>query len=382
MDNPDWPEIKFLESIDNLKGLIKRSIGRAPSTTIASQIAVCIQQGRLFFEAAASSPLQIKPLQLYYGIIAFSKAIIISRTLKSIDTLVPSHGLSDISTHNSSVEKLILRVRKRGTFQEFNDAVAILGRIWYFEHWMPRYVPKPFSNAADLSGQPIDIMEILSRLPALSHLFGRTFESNSNVLSIQLTFDSTLTTQCVLRIDDPELFTDAASLAALIRRRREQYTFLAKWCFSEAVLAWGKSVLTFRNVDRGSYDDITPESLVRSNVGFSSALELIGAGFKDISAFEILPPLSGGITHANTYAIQPIRSCYLSEFSLQFLASYLLSSLVRYRPQSWQHALSRSSSTKSPTDDRSLALLEQFLSTTLSDFPKLVIHAIDYLRAS
>ena len=73
----DWYDIKFLESATNLRELIGNSTGRKPSAAIAREIAVCIQQGRLFFEAAAEAPIQIKPLQIYYGVVAFAQAVIV-----------------------------------------------------------------------------------------------------------------------------------------------------------------------------------------------------------------------------------------------------------------------------------------------------------------
>ena len=79
----DWYDIKFLESATNLRELIGNSTGREPSAGIAREIAVCIQQGRLFFEAAVEAPIQIKPLQIYYGVVAFARA--------------RAHGLTDIT---------------------------------------------------------------------------------------------------------------------------------------------------------------------------------------------------------------------------------------------------------------------------------------------
>lgn len=68
---PDhWCDIKFLESATDVRKLLGNSRGRLPSASIAREIAVCIQQGRLFFEAAALAPIQIKPLQIYYGVVA------------------------------------------------------------------------------------------------------------------------------------------------------------------------------------------------------------------------------------------------------------------------------------------------------------------------
>ena len=163
-------DLKFLESTTNIKALIKNSIGRTPSTTISSQIAVCIQQGRHFFEAATASPLQIKPLQIYYGALSFAKAVILARNLVAIDTLTPSHGLKDVSDYNSGIEHLTLQVGKRGTFQDFNSAVATLGRIWYYENAMMKWTPKPFDGAEGLVDQRITITEIFSRIPNLSGL--------------------------------------------------------------------------------------------------------------------------------------------------------------------------------------------------------------------
>jgi ABC-type arginine/histidine transport system permease subunit len=66
--------IKFLESMANLRVVLKRATGRTPSAQVARDIAACLQQGRLFFEIAASAPLQVQPLQIYYGMVGFAKA--------------------------------------------------------------------------------------------------------------------------------------------------------------------------------------------------------------------------------------------------------------------------------------------------------------------
>jgi hypothetical protein len=97
----DWYDIKFLESATNVRELIGNSTGRKPSAGIAREISVCIQQGRLFFEAAAEAPIQIKPLQIYYGIVAFAQAVIVATKCNSLSTLVHAHGLTDI-THDDA----------------------------------------------------------------------------------------------------------------------------------------------------------------------------------------------------------------------------------------------------------------------------------------
>ena len=88
----DWNKLKFLESTTNLKAAIKRTTGRTPSTEIARDIAACLQQGRLFFEIAALAPLQVQPLQIYYGIVGFAKAIVLARGVRESFTLIRGLG--------------------------------------------------------------------------------------------------------------------------------------------------------------------------------------------------------------------------------------------------------------------------------------------------
>ena len=100
-----------------------------------------------------------------------------------------------------------------------------------------------------------------------------------------------------------------------------------------------------------------------------------------VPAADILVPLSGGyVGSGQTYAMQPINNTKLSEYALQFLGTFLLSSLVRYRPQIWQNAISRSVTAQSAADDRALSLIEKFLDDALSGFPDMVVRVIDYQR--
>lgn len=197
-----------------------------------------------------------------------------------------------------------------------------------------------------------------------------------------LDFPAPYTGSCTLRIDDPVLFTDRASLAASIQRLRAAYPFLKRWRFVEAQHAWGNSIIIFDNADRQGYDDLADENLIQvNNDGFAASRALMGGDRSIVPAVDILPPLSGGyIGSGQTYAMQPINDIKLNEYALQFLGSFLLSSLVRYRPQIWQNAISRSVTAQSPADDRALSLIEKFLDDVLSGFPSMVVRILDYQR--
>jgi hypothetical protein len=378
----DWYDIKFLESATNVRALIGRSTGRAPSASIAREISVCLQQGRLFFEAAEAAPVQIKPLQIYYGIVAFAQAVVVARKGASLSTLTRSHGLTDVTPAGSSIEELALRFENGGTFQEFNDAIAPLGRIWYFDNSMPRWFEKPFDLSTDLNRKQVTIKDVLSRMPGLSDKFQQTFGSHANTAPIQLTFETPNGGRCTLRIDDPDLFTDRASLIARVRKWRAAHPFLNRWRFIEALHAWGSAILIFDNAERGEDDDLSEENLIQgNNNGFGSGRAIMSRAHHFISIADILPPLSGGyLGTAATYAMRPMAGATLPEHSLQVLGCFLFSSLVRYRPQVWQNAISRSVTARSPADDRSLSLIEGFLDDALATFPGMVVRVIDYQR--
>ena len=59
-----------------------------------------------------------------YGMIDFSKALIVSSQLNPLATLRQSHGLRDISAADSRKADLRVKIDNAGTFQSFNDVVA------------------------------------------------------------------------------------------------------------------------------------------------------------------------------------------------------------------------------------------------------------------
>ncbi|WP_143809078.1 YaaC family protein [Paraburkholderia susongensis] len=123
-------EIQYLESTENLKKNIRASPGWMPNARQAEAIAACLRQGRLFYEAATRAPLEIRPLELYYGTSAYAKALILSTNRRAtLDTLQQSHGITDTSPHNARLGDLTVQIARRGTFHEFNDCVAKLNRI-------------------------------------------------------------------------------------------------------------------------------------------------------------------------------------------------------------------------------------------------------------
>lgn len=263
--------------------------------------------------------------------------------------------------------------QEKGTFQEFNNAIAPRARYYYFDHSMRKSAPNPFRTAEGLIGQELSIIDVLSRIPTLHKTFTRTYGHQTKCMLLTSHSSSGIIT--TLRVDDPFLATDRAKLVELITRLRTDYPFLKEWRLDSVSIAWDNSIVEFDNA-RYDYDDVSPEMLPQLQNGSFQCISRAHSQFAD--PITILPPMAGGFDrNAYGWAIQPIGDVILNEYSLQFLGAFMLGSLVRYRPQIWQHALSKSATQQWPADDRSLSLIEQFIDDVLSSFPKLVVGLLD-----
>ena len=128
----EWSGYRFLESATNLKAAVKAALDREPNTTLATDAATLLRQGREFFESAAEASIEIRPLLVQYGVIAMGKAVVACRTLRLPHTFARAHGLTDTSDAGARLAELKLRVERSGSFQEFTDAVRSLDSITYF----------------------------------------------------------------------------------------------------------------------------------------------------------------------------------------------------------------------------------------------------------
>lgn len=183
----DWHKCKFLESAENLKLPVKNRFGRQPSSSIAREIAACLLQGRLFYEAASSSPLEIRPLQQFYGMVGFSKAIVVAKYVRSLATLHHAHGLLDISANNSRIADLALRIQGTGTFQEFNDAIAPLTRLCYIDSQTTNQaILLASATSKQICGLELSIKDLLGRVPTLESLYRMTFGETAKTDGLML----------------------------------------------------------------------------------------------------------------------------------------------------------------------------------------------------
>lgn len=371
----DWHRCKFLESSENLKPLIKRRFGREPNTSTARDITACLQQGRLFYEAAESSPLEIAPLQLFYGMVGFAKALIMASGSRSLATLKPSHGISDISAATSRIADLRLKIGGGGTFQEFNDVAARLTRVCYMDFVVNqgRSVYLSTTESEKLDGISLSLQDILSRIPGLDAIYRMTFgvDALSATMGLQPLHRSS--DHFAIQVQDHAIFNSRDSLKQIVEKWRERFPVLKGWRLTSAQYSWGDTNIWFENLPVEGLDEFSEEFAICADGTFQHTPA------NDAPRFGIKEGLdsAAGYVSGGTYLISPVQGVQLSEFSLQYLALFLLSSLVRYRPQIWAHAIARSAYADKPLDDKMLSLIEKFLDTNRNSIPELVVQVLN-----
>jgi hypothetical protein len=372
----DWHKCRFLESADNLKRLTKVRTGRSISSAIAREIVACVQQGRLFYEAAASAPLEIRPLQQFYGMIGFAKALVASHRMASLSTLCAAHGLSDISASNSRIPELTVRLGSAGTFQEFNDVVAELNRLCCYggDAMEPYVIRLPTAKSHTLLGLQLTLRDLLSRIPDMESLYEMTFEAAPDLKKVGVFHDSINPSAWEVTVQGGPPISDREAAREVVRECRHTVPFLQSWRLKYAARSYGETLLTFMNVEATGIDDLSEEWLPQHD-GYFEATEpdRPDARFPVENRFN---PLAGGYSGL-VYAITPVATAYLSEYSLHYLALFLLSSLVRYRPQVWAHAISRSATAQQPAGDEALSLVERFLELNRFAIPSLTVQVLN-----
>jgi len=371
----DWHRCKFLESSENLKPLIKRRFGREPNTTTARDITACLQQGRLFYEAAENSPLEIAPLQLFYGMVGFAKALVMASGSRSLATLKASHGLSDISTATSRIADLRLKITGGGTFQEFNDVVARFSRVCYMDFVANQLRSVYFSTSESdgLDGISLSLQDVLSRIPGLGRTYLMTFGEEALTASVGLQPTHGSSSHFAIHVEDRAIFNDRDSLKQIVKEWRRRFPILSGWRLTSAVYRFSRTEIWFQNMPVDDLDEFSEQFAVCENGTFEHAPP------DDTPRFGIREGLdaAAGYLHGGTDLISPVRGVQVSEFSLQYLALFSLSSLVRYRPQVWAHSISRSAYADKPPDDKVLSIIEKFLDVNRQSIPELVVQILN-----
>lgn len=178
----DWYPIRFLESTENLKTILGENSQKTISTGLANDISVCLQQGRAFFELSSLSPPEIRPLQLFYGMVGFAKAVALARNLIRLDALDRRHGLTDVSDPKGAIENLTVKFNSQGTFQAMNDSIRLLEKLHVHRGDEVQKLSRPTCGSDALKEKQITLKSILERIPHVEAKYEETFREQACVI--------------------------------------------------------------------------------------------------------------------------------------------------------------------------------------------------------
>lgn len=125
----EWDRLSLFESHDFVKAWYQQKNARSLNSQQVKEITSCFTQGREYFASAQSAAISVRPLLLYYGVLALARGTILLRNIaKSEASLKPSHGLESVDwqgTLAGGIKKVLdIQIRaSSGTFFEFVDAV-------------------------------------------------------------------------------------------------------------------------------------------------------------------------------------------------------------------------------------------------------------------
>lgn len=365
-------KIRYLESIDNIASTIKSRHSRDISPSAANDISACLQQGRMFFESARKSSVVIKPIEIYYGAMAFSAALYLAMSSAEFCDIPKTHGLKP--KINDKFDLISVKCEKRSLFNLINDIFSEWEGVTYFVDTSKRFVRTPFTMSNELSGAEISIKDIFSRLPCLEEIYRLTFGEETKFTAAYLhSQEEPAETTLDISIDEVEANLDSYFAATSLLRQR--HPILNQWILWSAQNVWDKTRLVFANRQNKNENQLLKENYIL-NAGtqfhLQSKSELKRVDFK-----EILPPMFGGFSDAaGNQIVEPIEGKYLSEYSLFFLGSFLLCSLARYHPTQWMEMVSLKA-------DKYTAIVECFMDECLDYFPRMVtmlIRGDDYRK--
>jgi hypothetical protein len=345
------PPITFYESSENLRLAVRNRTGRSISAGAARDATICLQQGRLFFEAADESGFEIKPLQLFYGSLAFAKAMTLVKNNSRLATLPRSHGLRDVTAPAARLVDLSVQIRGRGTFQDFNNAVAPENRMHTTEaSTNPVSISLPAANSDLLQNATLSLKDILGRLSVVRDLFVQTFKEPA--LSEPIVLLQHPQGFWYMQAWHTEPVRDLPEACTAVDSWRDRFPVLQNWRVDRVSNAWGKTVIEFRNEE-------CPRTPTRDQLSMTPD----GAFESSLPPGSTSPPqdlLTAG-SLSDSGLCSPVNGIYICQPALVYLGIFLLSSLVRYRPEIWIHAITRGTSSERPPDDYATTLLESFL---------------------
>ncbi|MDX5895302.1 YaaC family protein [Rubrobacter radiotolerans] len=174
-----WAALSAYESIELVRRFVEEKTGRKPNATKAREIAAHFAQGREYFRNAVGAGELVRPLILYYGVVALARGAVLFLD-PSKSKVVGGHGLDasgweDLNAKPEAVPGLPVTVKREGTFPELARVSGNSEKCMVRNGGMPGEVSVRSPGPEIVPGTRVTIKETLGQIPDVADLYERTF---------------------------------------------------------------------------------------------------------------------------------------------------------------------------------------------------------------
>jgi uncharacterized glyoxalase superfamily protein PhnB len=178
-----WSRLALFQSRDVLERRYKTHHGGELSAGKADEIIAHLQQARQYFQSAEAAGVLAGPLEQYYGVLAFSRAIVLYRQPRQREAaLKRSHGLEATLRSGGGAEAIEITVTD-GTFHELiaatmnSETIAIDQPSPRHETAVQRFVQ---NLPAPAIGARFSLIDLLSRISGVKEHFEQAFGTRAH----------------------------------------------------------------------------------------------------------------------------------------------------------------------------------------------------------
>lgn len=188
----EWSSLSMYESTDLVKRFAKQQTGLYPNATKARKISAHFAQGREYFRSASGAGELVRPLILYYGVLALARgAVLFLDPTKS--QLRAAHGLDasiweDLLTDPRSLPDAEVKIGFSGTFPELARITGNMERVRVPTQQSPGVADAESPGTSLATDAKLTTKDILGQIPEVAVLYERTFGEHSRRLRAEIMY--------------------------------------------------------------------------------------------------------------------------------------------------------------------------------------------------
>lgn len=343
----------FLENPKNLRTFLERQLPPQKLTSgQLNDISVCLRHGREFLTAARHSELTVLPLVAFYGFMSYAKALVLSYTDTPgrLQNFPRGHGLR--LGGDFSEPLLRLRVKSDGQNKIFHLLLNVLARnsgVPMRAGGRHAWIHVPSATSSEVPALDASLEDLLARVSGIEGFYLQTLGAQSLSLPAEFWHPPPYTHPPRVVLEVKDFSPNEREHLYEINPRLRTWHLVEEWSRQRKV--------DFLNLPPQYYGDLTDLEAIRGSL---------------LPVENMIMPLDRAPS-GEWRLLTPINEINLPGAAIVYLASFILGSVARYRPDVWSDVTSFPGRSEA---SRLRALVEEFYHLILRRFPLQMLASI------